>query len=168
VNFDGVKVAKEDILGEVNRGWNYIEKVLAKATIAKCAEMVGGAQRVLEMSVAYAKERVQFGKPIGAQQAVQHHCANMAIDVKGCQYMTYQAAWMLNQGMPCTKEVAMTKAWVNEACRRITSLGHQVHGAIAWQKDHHMHLYIKQAMRGKVSFGDTSYHEEMVATELGL
>ena len=141
---------------------------MPKATIARCAEMVGGAQRVLEMTVDYAKERIQFGKPIGAQQSVQHHCANMAIDVKACQYMTYQAAWMLSQGIPCSKEVAMTKAWVNEAYRRITSLGHQVHGAIAWQKDHHMHLYIKQSMLGKVTFGDTAYHEQVVARELGL
>jgi alkylation response protein AidB-like acyl-CoA dehydrogenase len=168
VNFDGVKVVRGDILGEVNRGWEYMEKVLPKVTIAKCAEMVGGAQRVLEMSVAYAKERVQFGKPIGAQQAVQHHCANMLIDVEGMRYSTYKAAWLLNEGLPSTKEVAVAKAWANEAYLRVSALGHQVHGAIAFQQDHEMHLYSKRANLAESSFGETSYHEEVVARELGL
>jgi len=136
VNFSNVKVSAKDILGEVNQGWKYMQNVLQMATIARCAEMIGGAQKVLEITVEYAKVRVQFGKPIGAQQAVQHHCTNMAIDLKGCLYMTYYTAWMITQNKPCVKEVAMTKAWVNEAYQRITSLGHQVHGAIAWQKDH--------------------------------
>jgi len=168
VKFDKVKVAKENVVGKVNRGWEYMEKVLAKATVAQCAEMLGGAQQVLEMTLDYAKQRVQFEKPIGSFQAVQHHCADMAIDVNGIRFMTYQAAWMLSQGMPCTKEVAMTKAWVNGAYQRITLLGHQVHGAIAFQQDHDMHLYIKQANLGEVTFGDTAYQEEVVARELGL
>ena len=168
VTFNEVWVPQSDLLGEVDRGWVYLENVLSRAAVATCAQMLGGAQRVLEMTVEYAKERVQFGKPIGAQQAVQHHCANMAIDVDASRYITYQAAWMLSRGLPCRKELSMAKAWVNEAYQRVTSLGHQVHGAIAWQKDHSMHLFIKQAMLGKVSFGDTSYHEEIIAAEMGL
>jgi len=168
VNFDKVRAKQSDILGVADRGWECLEKVLPKAAIAVCAQMLGGAQRVLEMTVDYAKERVQFGKPIGAQQAVQHHCANMAIDVNACRYITYQAAWMLSEGLSCMKEVALAKAWVNEAYQRVTTLGHQVHGAIAWQKDHSMHLYIKQAMLGKISFGDTSYYEDVIAREIGL
>lgn len=168
VNFKGVKVGKGDILGEVDQGSRYMEKVLAKATVAKCAEMTGGAQQVLEMTVDYAKTRVQFGSPIGVFQAVQHHCANMVTDVQGIRFITYQAAWMLNEGMPCTKEVSMAKAWVNEAYRRVTALGHQVHGAIAFQQDHDMHLFTKQAGLGAFTFGDVSYHEEVVARELGL
>jgi alkylation response protein AidB-like acyl-CoA dehydrogenase len=168
VRFNNVKVEPNDILGSIDCGKKYMEAVLPKATIGMCAYMLGGAQRVLEMTVDYAKQRIQFGKPIGAQQAVQHHCANMAIDVNACRYIVSQAAWMLNEGLPCVKEVAMAKAWMNEAYERITSLGHQVHGAIAWQRDHSMHLYIKQAMLGKVSFGDTTYCEEIVARELKL
>ena len=145
-----------------------MEKVLAKATVARCAEMTGGAQQVLEMTVDYAKTRVQFGSPIGVFQAVQHHCANMVTDVQGIRFITYQAAWMLSEGMPCTKEVSMAKAWVSEAYRRVTALGHQVHGAIAFQQDHDMHLYTKQAGLGAFTFGDVAYHEEVVARELGL
>ena len=168
VTFQGVKVGKGDILGEVDQGWKHIEKVLAKAAVARCAEMLGGAQQVLEMTIDYAKERVQFGKPIGSFQAVQHHCSNMAINVEGCRVVTYQAAWMLSQGLPCTKEIAIAKAWVNEAFRKVTALGHQVHGAIAWQQDHDMHLYIKLSNLGQFTFGDTRYQEEIVASELGL
>ena len=168
VNFKGVKVGKGDVMGEADQGWKYVEKVLAKAAVARCAEMTGGAQQVLDMTVDYAKTRVQFGSPIGAFQAVQHHCANMVTDVEGIRFITYQAAWMLSEDMPCTKEVSMAKAWVSEAYRRVISLGHQVHGAIAFQQDHDMHLYTKRASLGAYSLGDVSYHEEVVARELGL
>jgi alkylation response protein AidB-like acyl-CoA dehydrogenase len=168
VKFKGVEVGKGDILGKVGQGSKYMEKVLAKAAVARCAEMTGGAQQVLEMTVNYAKERVQFGSRIGVFQAVQHHCANMVTDVEGIRFITNQAAWMLSEGMPCTKEVSMAKAWVSEAYRRVTALGHQVHGAIAFQQDHDMHLYTKQAGLGRFTFGDVSYHEEVVARELGL
>ena len=93
-----VAVPESAVLGKVNRGWETIEKVILWGAAAKCAEMVGGAQRVLDMTVEYAKQRVQFGRPIGAFQAVQHHCANMASDVEGCRYITAQAAWKLSDG----------------------------------------------------------------------
>jgi len=105
VTFDEVKVSKDSVLGEVDRGWPVIDRVLEKAAAAKCAEMVGGMQAALDMSVAYAKERVQFGKPIGSFQAIQHHCANMLIDVEGSRFITYQAAWKLSEGMEATMEV---------------------------------------------------------------
>ncbi len=168
VKFDGVKVNKGNILGKEGKGWKYVEKVMAKGAVARCAEMTGGAQQVLEMTVDYAKTRVQFGCPIGLFQAVQHHCANMVTDVNGIRYITNKAAWMLSEGLPCTKEVSMAKAWANEAYRRITVLGHQVHGAIAFQQDHDLHLFTKQAGLGASTMGDVAYHEEVVARELGL
>jgi len=168
VIFEGVKVDADSIVGEVNNGWSHIGKVLSTAAVVRCAEMLGGAQRVLEMSVDYAKERIAFGKPIGAQQSVQHHCANMLIDVEGMRYSTYRAAWLLNDGIPCTRDIAVAKAWANEAYYRVSYLGHQVHGAVAFQQDHEMHLYIKQAGLGEASFGDTAYYEEIVAGQLGL
>jgi len=168
VIFEGVKVSADSIVGDVNKGWSYIDKVLSTAALARCAEMLGGAQRVLEMSVDYAKERIAFGKPIGAQQSVQHHCANMLIDVEGMRYSTCKAAWLMNEGQPCIREIAVAKAWANEAYHRVSYLGHQVHGGVAFQQDHDMHLYIKQAALGEVSFGDTAYYEEIVAGQLGL
>lgn len=168
VNFSNVKVSKDNVIGEVNKGQEIMEKVMAKAAVAKCAEMLGGANYVLEATIAYSKERVQFGKPIGAFQAIQHHCANMAIDVEGSRYLVMEAAWMIDQGLPCTKEISITKAFVNGACYRIVMLGHQVHGALAFQQEHDMHLYIKQAKLGEVSFGSSAYHKDIVAKEIGL
>jgi alkylation response protein AidB-like acyl-CoA dehydrogenase len=145
-----------------------VETVLQKAAVAKCAEMVGGAQQVLEMTVNYSKERVQFGRPIGSFQAIQHHCANMAIDVDGSRFISYQAAWMLSEGMPSTKEVAMAKSWTSDAYRRLTALGHQVHGGIGFTKDHDMQLYYRRAKAAEVTFGDGDFHRDVVASEIGL
>jgi len=168
VKFNQVKVSKADILGKVNRGKEYIDKVLTRAAAAKCAEMLGGAEQVMEMTVAYAKERVQSGRAIGAFQAIQHHCANMLNDLDACRCVTHRAAWMVSEGMPCAREVSLAKAWVNEAYHRMTLLGHEIHGAIAFQHDHDMHLYFKQAKLGEIAFGDTAQHEEIIAREMGL
>jgi alkylation response protein AidB-like acyl-CoA dehydrogenase len=168
VIFDKVKVPKSSVLGKVDQGWAAMEKVIEKAAVAKCAEMVGGAQAALDMSVAYAKERVQFGKPIGAFQAIQHHCANMLIDVDSSRFLTYQAAWKVSEGMEATMEVSMAKAWVNEAYRRVTQLGHQIHGGIGFCMDHDMPLYFKAAKTGESLFGTSDWHREKVAQGLGL
>lgn len=168
VTFKNVKVGQDAVLGQVGQGWSAVEKGLQRAAVAKCAEMVGGAQQVLEMTVNYAKERVQFGRPIGSFQAIQHHCANMAIDVDGSRFISYQAAWMLSEGLPCTKEVAMAKAWTSDAYRRVTALGHQVHGGIGFTKDHDMQLYYRRAKAAEVTFGDADFHRDVVAREIGL
>lgn len=168
VNFKEVKVSRADVLGEMNKGKEYLERIMNRAAVGKCSEMLGGAEQVMEMTVAYAKERMAFGRAIGANQSIQHHCANMLNDLDGCRCMTRRAAWMASEGLPCALEVSLAKAWVHQACRRITSLGHGIHGAIAFQHDHDMHLYFKQARVGEVAFGDTAYHEEVVARELGL
>jgi len=168
VVLDNVGVPSSALLGEVNKGWNTIEKVLAWGAIGKCAEMVGGAQEVLDMTVEYAKQRTQFGRPIGSFQAIQHHCANMATDVEGSRYITYQAAWYLSEGMPAENEVAMAKAWVSEAYLRICALGHQCHGAIGFTKEHNMQLYSRRAKAAELAFGDSDYHLEAVADAIGL
>ena len=168
VLFEDVRVPKENIIGELDKGWPVVEKVLEKATVGLCAQMVGGAQKALDMSVDYAKERVQFGRPIGSFQAIQHYCANMVTDVDGSKYITYEAAWKVSEGLPATMEVSMAKAWVNEAYRRVTLLGHQIHGAIGFCEDHDMPLYFKRAKGSEPTFGDADFHREMVAKQLGL
>ena len=166
VIFDKVKVSKENILGELGQGWKYVKKVLQKAAVAKCAEMVGGAQQVLDMTVSYAKERVQFGKPIGAFQAVQHHCANMLGDVHGCRCVTYTTAWMMDEGMEYEVQVAIAKAWCSEAYRRVVALGHQVIGGVAYCLDHDMPLFFRHARMAEIAFGDADFHREVVADKL--
>ena len=168
VTFDNVRVPQKNMLGERDKGWPVVAKILEKAAVAKCAEMVGGAQAALDMSVAYAKERIQFGRPIGSFQAIQHHCANMVTDVDGSRFITYQAAWKVSEGLPAAMEVSMAKAWVNEAYRRVTQLGHQIHGGIGFCMDHDMPLYFKRAKAAEPTFGDADWHREIVARELGL
>ena len=168
VVFNKVKVPGDNILGGLHNGWTHIEKLLQKAAVAKCAEMLGGAQVVLEMTTNYAKERIQFERPIGSFQAVQHHCANMVIDVDGGKFITYKAAWMLSEGIPCTREVAVAKAWVSEAYRRVCLLGHQVMAGVAYMVDHDMPLYSTRAKAAELAFGDANFYQEVVAQELGL
>ena len=168
VVFNNVSVPSSALLGGLNQGWRTIEKVLDWGAVGKCAEMVGGGQQVLDMTVEYAKQRVQFGRPIGSFQAIQHHCANMATDVEGSRYITYQAAWRLSEGLPSQREVAIAKAWVSDAYRRVCALGHQCHGAIGFTKEHNMQLYSRRAKAAELMFGDSDLHLETVAKSIGL
>jgi len=168
VVFDNVAVPRGNVVGKLNQGWPVIEDVLVKAKVAKCAEMVGGAQAALDMAVAYAKERVQFNRPIGSFQAIQHYCANMVSDVDGSRFVTYKAAWKVSEGLPATMDVAIAKAWTGEAYGRVTLLGHQIFGAIGFTMDHDMHLYYRRAKAGDIMFGDSAAQRAIVAQELGL
>jgi len=168
VDFEGVSVPKDRLLGRLDQGGEVLEEVLQKGAVCKCAEMIGGAQRVLDMATDYAKEREQFGKPIGSFQAVQHHCANMLMDIEGSRYITYKAAWMLQEGIACTKQVSAAKAWTSEACKRVAGLGHQIMGATGYIIEHDMPLFSRRAKIAELALGDAGYHREVVARELGL
>lgn len=168
VKFDQVRVPGNNLLGPAKGANAAMEQVLETAALAKCAEMVGVLQSTFEMTVAYAKDRRQFGKAIGSFQAVQHHCANMVVDVDGARFLTYRAAWKKAQNMPAAKETAMAKAWVSDAGRRVTGLGHQIHGAISFCDEHDMHLYYRRAKACEVAFGDSAYHMEKIAGMMAL
>jgi alkylation response protein AidB-like acyl-CoA dehydrogenase len=163
VIFDNVNVPRRSILGNLNEGWPVLDKVLEKAVVAQCAEMVGGARQVLEMTVEYAKQRMAFGHPIGSFQAIQHYCANMLVDVDGCSLLTYNAAWRLGEGFPAAQEVAMAKSSTNERFKRIAALGIQIHGAIGFTEEHDLPLYFKRAKAWEISLGDTSFHLDKIA-----
>ncbi|MBW1782606.1 MAG: acyl-CoA/acyl-ACP dehydrogenase [Deltaproteobacteria bacterium] len=168
VDFQEVEVPGDQLLGPLNQGGVVLEQVLQKGAICKCAEMVGGAQKVLEMATEYAKEREQFGKPIGSFQAVQHHCSNMLMDIEGSRYIMYKAAWMLGQGIPCAKHVSAAKAWTSEAYKRVAGLGHQIMGATGYITEHDMPLYSRRAKMAELALGDARFHREQMARELGL
>ncbi|MCJ7523158.1 MAG: acyl-CoA/acyl-ACP dehydrogenase [Dehalococcoidia bacterium] len=168
VLFNNASVPKDNILGELHRGWPVVQDVLQKATVAKCAEMVGGAQAALDMAVAYAKERIQFNRPIGSFQAIQHYCANMVSDVDGSRFVTYKAAWKVSEGLPATMDVAVAKSWTSDAYRRVTLLAHQIFGAIGFTMDHDMHLYYRRAKASEMMFGDSAFQRAIVSRELGL
>ncbi|MFC1870379.1 acyl-CoA dehydrogenase family protein, partial [Chloroflexota bacterium] len=168
VVFDQVRVSQQNMLGQRDDGWGIIEQTLRQAAVAECALMLGGAQRMLEMAVDYAKDRVQYGKPIGSFQAIQHQCVDMAIDVEGARHITYQAAWKLSEGLPCAIEVAMAKAWVGAACSRVCAQSSHVHGAIGYTQDHDAQLYLRRIKAAELTFGDAAFHQEIVAQQLGL
>ncbi|OGA47006.1 MAG: hypothetical protein A3G24_00890 [Betaproteobacteria bacterium RIFCSPLOWO2_12_FULL_62_13] len=168
VRFKGVRVPKRCILGVVDQGWPIIGAIHQWGAAAKCAEMVGGAQRVLEMTLEYATQRTQFGKPIGSFQAVQHHCANMAVDVLGARFIAYEAIWRLNEGLDAAAEVSMAKAWVSDAYQDVCRLSHQIHGAIGFTKEHDLQFYSRHAKSAELSFGDADYHRERLAQMMGL
>jgi len=168
VVFNGVKVPRENILGELDRGWSEVKKIVERAAVGKCCEMAGCIQQALDMTVEYAKERKQYDRPIGSFQVIQHYCADMATDVDGTTLSAYQAAWMLSEGLPCTKEVAVAKAWAGEACQRVMALAHQIHGAIGVTIDHDLQYYTRRAKAAEVTFGDARFYREIVAQELGM
>ena len=164
VTFDGVAVGKDAVLGEVGKGWALLDRLVDRAKVAVCAEMCGGAQKVLEMSVAYAKVREQFGKPIGSFQAIQHKCANMMVQVESAKSATYYAAWAVaNDVAEAHLAACMAKAYTSDAYRFVSAEGIQIHGGIGFTWEHDMHLYFKRAKGSEVTFGDATHNRELVA-----
>ncbi len=167
VTLQGVNVPAEAVLGEVGEGWPVVSRALQRAIAGKCSEMVGGAGAVLDMTIDYATQRTQFGRPIGSFQAVQHHCANMATDVEGSRNIVRKAAWRVAEGGPADLEVSMAKAWVNDAYQRICNAAHQCHGAIGFTKEHDLQLYTRRAKAMELAYGDAHHHRELVLQNLG-
>jgi alkylation response protein AidB-like acyl-CoA dehydrogenase len=163
VRFADVRVPGSRVLGD-----GAADAVTAYGTAATCAEMTGGAQGVLDMTVAYAREREQFGQAIGAFQAVQHHCADMAIDVLTSRFIAYEAIWKVASGSPATEELSLAKSWVSDAYQRVCALGHQVHGAIGFTAEHDLHYFTRHAAAAALAFGDAGFHTEQVAVQLGI
>ncbi len=141
--------------------------VLDRAATLASAEMLGAADHVLAMTVQYAKDRVQFGKPIGSFQAVKHMLADALVDVEGMRSTSYYAAWCAAAGDPERSLAAsMAKAWCSDASRRVMAAGLQVHGGIGFTWEHDMHLYLKRAQLDQVSYGDAAAHRDRIAALL--
>ena len=168
VVLENVIVPKKNVLGELDRGWPIVARTLEQATVAKCAEMIGGAQAALDMTVSYVKERVQYGRPIGSFQVIQHYCADMWINVDTGRGILYEAAWKAGEGLPAATEVAVAKGWINEAYKSVTERGVQCHGAIGTTRDHDIGLYYRRAKAAELAFGDTDSQREVVAQQIGL
>ncbi len=148
-------------------GWPALTRVLDRAKVALCAEMIGGAERVLELSVAYAKTREQFGQPIGAFQAIQHKCADMLVALEGAKSATYAAAWALQENEPdAPVAAAMAKAFTSDAFAKVAGEGIQIHGGLGFTWDHDLHLYYKRAKVSERLFGDGAWNRELVARAL--
>ena len=169
IRFDGVELGADALMGAAHKAWPALKRSLEWATAGLCAEMVGGAQKVLEDSTEYAKTRHQFGKPIGIYQAVSHKLADMLVLSESGRSATYYAAWAVEADAPDRSLASsMAKAYVSDAYRKVAGDGIQVHGGIGFTWEHDMHLYFKRAKASEVTLGDATYHRELVAQSLDL
>ncbi len=169
VRLDNVALPASALLGEKHGGWAPLAQVVARATVALCAEMCGGAQQVLDMTVDYAKLRVAFGKPIGSYQGVKHQAADMLVAIENAKSLTYYAAWALDEGLDeAPLAVSMAKAQASDTYRKVAGSGIQLHGGIGMTWEHDLQLYFKRAKASEVAFGDASWHRERVARLMRL
>jgi alkylation response protein AidB-like acyl-CoA dehydrogenase len=164
-----VRVPAAALLGGQDNGWPALTRVLERATVALCAEMCGGAQKVLDMTTEYAKIRVAFGRPIGSYQGVKHKAADMLVDVENAKSLTYYAAWAVDESVPeAALAASMAKAYTSDAYRKVAGAGIQLHGGIGFTWEHDLHLYFKRAKSSEFTFGDAIHHRERVAQLIHL
>lgn len=164
VTFADVSVAEADVFGADGDAGRALSQAIEVATVALCAEMVGGMQWVLDTTVEYAKTRQQFGRAIGSFQAVQHQCADMVLMTESARSATYYAAWALTEGDPSASvAVSIAKAYCSDAYREVGNRGIQVHGGIGFTWEHDLHLYYKRSKASEVMFGDAGFHRERIA-----
>jgi alkylation response protein AidB-like acyl-CoA dehydrogenase len=169
VTLTNVSLGGDAIMGAPGAGWKPLARVIERATVGLCAEMCGGAQKVLDMTVEYAKIRQAFGRPIGSYQGVKHRAADMLVDVENSKSITYYAAWAMDEGVPeGPLAVSMAKAYVSDAYRRVSGAGIQLHGGIGFTWEHDLHLYFKRAKGSEFTFGDATWHRERVAQLVNL
>lgn len=141
-----------------------LARALDIATTVLAAELVGGMQRTLDITVEYAKMRKQFGKPIGMFQAVQHQCADMYLELESSRSAAYYAAWALEQGAPdAAVAVSVAKMYASDAARTVGNRGIQIHGGMGFTWENDIHLYYKRAKASETAFGDATFHRERIA-----
>lgn len=165
---DAVQVPEANVVISGEKAKEAVRQIKEWGALLQCAFILGMLEKVLEMTVEHAKQREQFGKIIGTFQALQVHCAEMATVIDKVKFLTYEAAWMLSEGMPATKVISMAKAKASDAARTVCLLGIKVHGGIGISEEHDMQLYFRRAKAAEVAFGDGDFHREIVAQQIGL
>jgi 3-oxocholest-4-en-26-oyl-CoA dehydrogenase beta subunit len=168
VDLDSVPVSADRIVGRLNDGFALLKPVVEKAVAIQCAEMVGNAQHELDATAKYTKERMQFDRPLGTFQAVQHHLANMFTDVQGARWTSYQAISRLSRGMPAARELAIAKAFTSDACQRVAFLAQQLHGGIGVDQAYDLQFYYRRAKAMELKFGAAPLHLQALEREIGL
>jgi alkylation response protein AidB-like acyl-CoA dehydrogenase len=169
VSFTRVSVPLDQMLGGRDTAWPVLQRALDKATVALCAEMVGGAEKAMDMCVDYAKTRVQFGRQIGSFQAVKHKTADMKVVVENAKSAVYYAAWAVDTDAPeAPRAASIAKAYCSDTYTRVTADGIQVHGGVGFTWDHNLHLYFKRAKSSEILLGDAAWHRERTAALIPL
>ncbi len=165
VKFDDVAAA--EVIGKEGAGGPILRRTLEAGAAALSAELVGTAQKALDIAVEYAKTRVQFGKPIGSFQAVKHKCVDMMVAVENARSLTYYACWTVDERVAeSVSAVPMAKAYASDMGKNVTSEAIQVHGGIGFTWEHDMHLYHRRALAGEANLGNAPIHREVVARTL--
>jgi len=169
VRLDQVPVAPDAVLGTVGAGGVLLGGLLRRGAVGAAAEMLGAARRCLDMSVAYAKVREQFGQPIGSFQAIRHKCAEMLLEVENSHSATYYAAWALDARAEDQELAAsVAKAYVGDAARKVCGDSIQVHGGIGFTWEYDLHLYFKRAKALEPMYGDGDYHRELIVRHVAV
>jgi alkylation response protein AidB-like acyl-CoA dehydrogenase len=163
VTFDGVAVGPADVLEPAAGGWAALEAAMARGALARCAEMIGAAGRILDLAVEHAKTRVQSGRPIGSFQAIQHACADLLRGVEIARPLGLAAAWKMQEGLPAAADVAMARLYAGEACLAVARRAHQIFGAIGYCEEHPLHRFHKRILAARADYGDVAHHAEAVA-----
>jgi alkylation response protein AidB-like acyl-CoA dehydrogenase len=157
------------LIGEEGTGWSALSKMLDLAAVALAAEQVGGAQQILDVTVQYAKDREQFGQPIGSFQVIKHKCADMLLEVESARSAAYYAGWAAaDDGDDLPIAASLAKSYCSEAYFHAAAESIQIHGGIGFTWEHPVHLYFKRAKSSELLFGDGSYHRELLAQRVGI
>ena len=164
--FEDCEVPAENILGEEGQGYVNALKILANGRAGLAARNLGSCQRLLELSVQYAHEREQFGKPIFDQQIIQHYLADMALDAETLRSFTYKVAWMTDQGMNVIKEAAMAKLLGSEIYNRTADKAVQIHGGLGYMKDYPIERFYRDARIAKIYEGTSEIQKNIIAAQI--
>lgn len=166
--FDDVRIPSRFLIGKAGDGWSYIGRHLERERITLAANYIGCARSALDEALGYAKERQQFGRPIGQFQAIAHMLADMATELEAGRWLTAMAAWRYDNGMPCRKEASMAKLYVSEMLQRVTASGMQILGGHAYTTDHDLQRHWRDARNATVGGGTSQIQKQLIARELGI
>jgi len=166
VTLKSVRVQPADVVGPVGGGWPALERAIQRGVVALCAYMVGASERSHEMATAFAKTRVQFGRPIGSFQAIQHYLAQSITEIVGADTMTFYAAWTLDQGLPAQEPVALAKILAGDTFKQMSALSAQIHGGIGFNEDVDTTLFLRRGKQLQLSMGHSGYWEDVLAAQL--
>ena len=166
VTFEGVKISKDDLVGELDQGWAIAVDMLDRGTALLCAQMVGAARKDIEIGIESANNRVAFGRPIGAFQSVQHMCADMTIWVDGAQMLTYEALWKMDEGIPASVDVSQAKAFCNDKCQAAVRSSQVLHGGMGFMMEFDLHLWYRRVCAWTMRLGTSFEHRARVSKAL--
>ncbi|MDZ4278117.1 MAG: acyl-CoA dehydrogenase, partial [Dehalococcoidia bacterium] len=166
VKLDRVAVGEQDVVGTAGAAWPALEPVIQRGVVALCGYMVGAAERIHEMATEFAKDRVQFDRPIGSFQAIQHYLAQTITEIVGADTTTLYAAWTLDEGLPAREIVAKAKALAGDTFKQASAIGAQIHGGIGFNEDVDTTLFLRRGKQYQLSMGDSGYWEDVIAAEL--